>query len=238
LIRDVAERRFLADIAGEAAQSSAGDPVLALTDGPLQLYYSQKSHEKAKPLISAYYKVLQDMAADQIITAGYTDRSRSKFVVEMLALLNDARGTDEKKSLGVTDSSFFSQFLQPGERSAVFKLISPSVIQMPEETQISFFYLNCGKAGEPQISRVEIPEWVAENPKAIDLLHAHLFAQTRILPGVPYPFALHRAHEEAMVRLKEKDQIKALIVHQLAASGAPIPDKSAKQRTKDLSGIY
>ena len=235
LMRDVTERKFLAKQAGAIDNDH---PVIAMTDGPLQLFYYQKTHESGSPLVKEYYSALQNMAARQVVAAGYTDRPRSSFVIEMLSLLNGRNADAIPDRPVLFDSSLFGRFLLPGERSAIFKLISPSTIQMPEEIRISFFYLNCGSPGNPLITRLEIPEWVAADPIAVDLLHFHLLDQTKIIPGNPYPYALHRAHECAVVQMNEKDRIKELILRELLSRGATGYQKSAKQRAKDFSGIH
>lgn len=237
LFRDVTERQLLSR---EACKFPQGEPIIALTDGPLQLYYFQEPNTTENPLVNEYYKALAEMSEKKVITAGYTDRPRSTFVIDMLRLLMNSDPQDLRvKQTIVFDSNLFSRILFPGERSAIFKLISPAVEQMPPAVQISFFYLNVGNDSHPMITRIEIPEWVSKDPAAIDLLHYSLLQQSGLLPSNPYPYALHRAHECAVVPFSEKEHIKQLIIRELQSRGITGLGKSPKQVAKDLSGkIY
>jgi hypothetical protein len=53
-------------------------------------------------------------------------------------------------------------------------------------------------------------------------------------PG-PYPYILHRAHEEALVTLQESEHVEELIVAAFTQRGIPIDEKSNKQYHKDLT---
>jgi len=234
LFRDVEERRLLSR---EACKIPQGELVVALTDGPLQLYYFQEPNTTENPLVNEYYKALAEMSEKKIITAGYTDRPRSTFVIDMLRLLMNSDPQDLRvKQTLVFDSNLFSRILLPGERSALFKLISPAVEQMPAVVQISFFYLNVGNNSRPMITRIEIPEWVSKDPAAIDLLHYSLLQQNGFISSNPYPYALHRAHECAVVQFSEKEHVKQLIIRELLSRGVTDLEKSAKQIAKDLFG--
>ncbi|MBQ6502386.1 MAG: hypothetical protein IJI57_00560, partial [Flexilinea sp.] len=73
-----------------------------------------------------------------------------------------------------------------------------------------------------------------EDSAVTDLLHAVLIQQCSILSGHPYPFILHRAHESAVVTLAEKEEIKNLLLREMALNGLTPPEKSNKQIAKDL----
>jgi len=51
-----------------------------------------------------------------------------------------------------------------------------------------------------------------------------------------YPYALHRAHEIAVVRMEERSQVEAMINAELLAQGLPVLPVSNKQSGKDLPG--
>ena len=60
--------------------------------------------------------------------------------------------------------------------------------------------------------------------------------QCRTLGGRAYPYALHRAHEVAVIQLDEKNQLISLIQAELNRNGMEIGDASHKQGVKDISG--
>jgi len=77
---------------------------------------------------------------------------------------------------------------------------------------------------------------VVENPRSIELLHAALVEQARNNPAAPYPYPLLRAHEIAVVRLPERQQVTSMIEAELLRQGFPPAVKSHKQVNKDYSG--
>lgn len=114
---------------------------------------------------------------------------------------------------GLTDRDIYLELLDPGERSAVFAIHSPSAALYRDEIALHFFYLNVGRAG---LARVEIPAWVAVSQQKLDALHAALIEQCRIMGPRPYPYLLHRAHEVAVVSIQEKEQVTQWIAQESA----------------------
>lgn len=231
--RDLAERALLAR---QASALKTGNPIIALTDGPLEPFYQRKPSSENVRQTSEIHSYFLKMAAYGVLPAGYIDRPRSDLVIRMLNLLNDQLTREnmlKPRELPICDAILFEKFLPADHRSAVFRLVSPSVYSMPEEIRLSFFYLNIGTPTRPGIVRVEIPEWVAAHKPSIDLLHAQLIAQCRILPADPYPYALHRAHEAAVVTAEERDRVTALLIDDLLNRGSAVSPRSNKQTAKD-----
>jgi hypothetical protein len=135
----------------------------------------------------------------------------------------------------VTDRWLYS-FLPGGHRSAIFGLQSSSRAHYTGDLALHFFYLNVGDEKHPSLVRVELPKWVADDAEKLDLLHATLLEQCRILGARPYPYILHRAHEIAVVRFEEKKQVEAMLEMELRCTGGEVEEKSAKQSAKDLPG--
>jgi hypothetical protein len=52
----------------------------------------------------------------------------------------------------------------------------------------------------------------------------------------PYPYLLHRAHETAVVKQEEKQQIEQLLLMELRKNDEDIDEGSNKQSAKDLKG--
>ena len=84
--------------------------------------------------------------------------------------------------------------------------------------------------------RVEIPKWVADDKEKLDLLHGVLVEQCRMMGSKPYPYLLHRAHETAVVKNEEKQQIEQMLAMELRKQDEEMDEGSYKQSAKDLKG--
>lgn len=102
---------------------------------------------------------------------------------------------------GVLDRQLLAMLLpQPGMRSPVFVSNSSVLAHLySEHRKIGFFFLNTGL----EIGRVEVPQWVWEEPERLALVHALVFDQ--VVLGRGYPIALSEAHEQAVVRASERE---------------------------------
>jgi hypothetical protein len=69
----------------------------------------------------------------------------------------------------------------------------------------------------------------------LNLLHATLLEQCRQMGAHPYPYALHRAHEIALVSFDERKRILDMIAIEHLNRGLPLGESSHKQSNKDLS---
>jgi hypothetical protein len=235
LLRDLNERSILADLAEQALP-----PVITFTDGPMELW-GAKDADGTSPFtrqLSEYLQVLARLAHLKVATAGYVDKPFANLVVRLLEValldqdkLNEIKGYYPLR--GVTDLFLFRRLLQPGERSAVFALQSKSAANYRDQLALHFFYLNVGRGG---LARVEIPAWVAGDPRLLDGLHAVLISQCQVMGNRPYPYLLHRAHETAVVSLDEKDQVTQMILVELRQRGVEVDQLSNKQGAKEVSG--
>jgi hypothetical protein len=243
VMRDSFERTMLAELAQIAGQS--GEPVITFTDGPVELWGSQGGAEEAKAFqkyLKDYLRALEDMRDNQVTAAGYVDKPASNLVVRLLEVAITPE--DELANIrqhhplrGVTDLYLYSHLLRnPGDRSAVFALQSQSVKAYREDLALHFFYVNVGRAGHSSLARVEIPTWVARDAQKLNLLHAVLVDQCRMMGERPYPYLLHRAHEVATVSFQERDQVTQMIALELRRRGVEVGEQSAKQGNKELSG--
>jgi hypothetical protein len=236
LRRDIGERLLLADLAAVETL-----PTAALTDGPLELYREPKELEEYQSLFSEYQKVLGTLASLNTAVAGYVDKPKSRLVIQTLELMllkdNELAQAGRKPRLaGVSDADLFSPLLQPGERSPLFAIQSSSAALFASPYKPHFFYLNTGTASHSHLARVEIPAWVASNDSLLNLLHGTLVMQCRQLGSRPYPYALHRAHEIAVVSFDEKQKLGEMITAELLRNDAAIGEKSYKQSAKDTTG--
>ncbi len=241
LMRDIAERQELVTLARQEASSEAASSIVTLTDGTLEPYREAHGVPELKELFDRYIEILHSLAGLQVATAGYVDKPRSGLLMNLLELVVlqkqgrlDKAGR-ERPFLFIDDGFIFERILEPGERSCVMALRSPSADSFRGELSLHFFYLNVGRPNHPYLSRVEIPRWVARNSRLLDLLHASLLAQARMMGVRAYPYILHRAHEIAVVGTEEREQLENMIVAELRRQGVPIGERSYKQVAKDSS---
>lgn len=236
IMRDVRERQLLAELAAGEAY-----PVVALTDGILEIYREPRKDQEFKQQVEQYLESLRKLAELRIAVAGYVDKTRADLVVRMLELMAGGEDTLEKQLRerpfrGVADASLFKERLAPGERSAVFGIQSRSSKEFTGELALHFFYLNVGNGQRSVLARVEIPKWVVDSRELLDLVHWTVFSQCHLIGSKPYPYVLHRAHEIAVIGLAEKEQIAGMINIELIKRGITPGEKSQKQGLKDLEG--
>lgn len=244
LMRDLDERSKL----DELSALFAGDaPIITATDGPIELWGSAGGEDAAAyaESLQKYLTVLSRLQSRGVVTAGYVDKPGADLVIRLLEIAQ--AGPEDLKSLreyhplrGVSDRWLFGEkrdpLLQPGERSAVFKIQTKNEKHYSGVLSLHFFYLNAGTEGRPWPVRVEIPKWVADDGEKLGLLHAALVDQCRMMGAKPYPYLLHRAHEIAVVSHEEKHQIEQLLQQELRRAGEETDDGSYKQSAKDLAG--
>ena len=239
LERDKNERVLLARLAAQATQK----PLLTLTDGPLELWgqkatTAEQNAEFSKDL-EEYLKALDELHRIGAATAGYVDKPRADLLVRMLEIVSDpppeAVGRD-RPFRGVTDALLLKDLLAYGQRSAIFATQSQSASKYTDHRALHFFSLNVGRESAPWLARVEIPAWVASNKVMLDNLHAVLMQQTAIFGAHAYPYVLHRAHEIALVKFEEHEEVSLILLGEMRGLGIEPGQLSQKQASKNLRG--
>jgi hypothetical protein len=238
LQRDVSERKKLLEVAQKYAA-----PFIALTEGQLELWGAvniENSRDFEKTL-SDYLNALREMENQNIITSGYVDKPGANWVVRLMEVATLPK--DELRNLrkhrpflGVTDRWLFGNILGKHERSAIFTLQAKSAERYTDSIAIHFFYLNVGDEQKPVIVRVDVPCWVVQNQEALNMLHCALIEQTQIMSHKPFPYLLHRAHETAVVSMREKEQVDEMLAQAIRNNGGELGEISGKQSAKNLPG--
>ena len=225
-------------------------PLIALADGPL-LWWANKEITDGRKLeqrhweyLGHFYDLHDHMHSHHEQPAalvGYVDRPSSAFLVGLLHLMSLVEEAVQTKYLhtngefeGVEDSALMFRLLGPGERSAILVQQSPTNKRYHDRNpnlEIAFFYLNVGTEGHFHLARVEIPMWVAKDRRAVDAVHALLYAQCEIMWR--YPYALTRADELAVVRGHEKDHLSQMIELRLRENAQAV-EYSQKQASKSV----
>jgi NurA domain len=239
--RDLSERKKLLELGLQYPK-----PVITFTDGPIELWGAEGSAtEDYRRNREEHIRILSQLQSENIITAGYIDKPAADLVTRLLEISqiqeNEMRTVRDVHTLrGVTDRWLFGEegnsLLKKGERSAIFIIQSSSRNHYTGNLEIHFFYLNVGTDGHPWIVRVEIPAWVADDKEKVNLLQASLLEQCEIMGAKPYPYLLHRAHEIAVVKQEEQQQIEQILAQELRNQDEEVGDGSYKQSAKDLKG--
>lgn len=236
LKRDLQEREVILELAVELQS-----PALSMTDGPLELYREPQDVSGFNQTLDRYLGILARLKEKELMTLGYIDKPGSDLVVRLLELLQldedqiASYNRGQRRFAGVKDVQLLSTVLQnPGERSAVFGIHSEIARRFTDDLTLHFFYLNVGSPGHPYLARVEIPGWVAKDKRMVGVVQAVLVEQAAMMGTRPYPYLLHRAHEEAVVTLQESERVEGMIVAAFDKRGLPSDEKSYKQYHKDL----
>ena len=92
-----------------------------------------------------------------------------------------------------------NNFLEPYTRSIVFSNHSSISAYYPSHLRPFFFYVHTGN----EIGRVEIPSWMAQDEKMVDMVACVVIDQC--IKGGGYPVALAEAHEQAVVKGPDRE---------------------------------
>lgn len=236
LIRDLRERAFVR----QEISPDLPRPVLTVTDGPLDIFYrSDIQGKKAQSAQKEVYQLDQQLEQDGILSAGYIDKPGSAMLHNMLDVFNQMQGDSPlqhtSRTIRVSDRLLLADRIAPGERSALFEIISKRREDTGRRLRVAFFYLNVSNTpSHPWLARVEIPYWIAQQPDLVALIHAALYHDAQVLDSHPYPYSLHRAHELALVQQAEYEEIENLLLSKFSKAGTITAYRSNKDFLKGL----
>jgi len=234
--RTLAEMRALAQVT--LAEPDGGPPRLALGDGPLLIWLQRADLPQGRQerILADYLDCLDRLRIGGATVSGFVSRPHSAEVVALLYLAQlEPSARQQVKSLaeteyrGLTDRALFSD-LNPGERSALFVRGTAANLDFRDRGHtVYFFYLNTGL----DLARVEVPEWIARDPKRLDLAHAAVYDQCRCNNG--YPYVLTRADELAVILGEEREALEGMIMQALARHDLALPELSRKAQQKQAA---
>ena len=234
LVRDLRERILIRD----EITSELTRPVLTVTDGPLDLFYrSDIQGKNTRAAQKEVFQLDQHMQQGGILSAGYIDKPGSTMLHNMLDIFKEVEGNPVPglNKYRVSDRILLGNRINPGERSAVFEIISKHPGVAADRLRVAFFYLNVSSVKDhPWLARVEIPYWISQKPELIGLIHAALFADAQVLDSHPYPYSLHRAHELAVVKQAEYEEIENLLLSKFPQDSEITGYRSNKDFLKGL----
>lgn len=231
-----------------ALRRDSGGPLVALYDNHL-LFGVGPEITGHRRIMRDYRGALVHLHDSGALLAGYIDNPvRSRVVLRMLHLLSlrddqvtgaDFSGGGDLE--GLKDTHLFHIVLEPGERSAIMVQNSPRNLEYKEgegggpSYEVAFFYLKISNGYQSSVARVDIPMWVARDPLAVDLLHALLVHQCSMQGRNPYPYALTRADELAVITGRDKIKLEEMIYAELRGKGIAVNSFSAKAWGKKLA---
>lgn len=233
-------------------------PALALLDGTLAFWDLQRGNYPryvSERLISErLHEALARLRAASrpgrpVAVAAYTSRPQTAEVAGAVRLcLCDrddaecARHCSARRShlnrcaaaAGFDDRELFDALLPSRHRSPLYQSGRQAsrfaVGQAVGDLWSRFYYLN----GGAEIARVEVPDWVADDPELLALGHTMLVSQCAL--GLGYPVAISEAHEQAVVSGRDRDEFRKLALLLLQQQGLPTPE-SAKTVSKRLPWV-
>lgn len=210
-------------------------PQLFLIDGSLIFWHlSSKSAHIKDTYMARYLGLMYQFYAERIAYAGYISLSKGKDLVNLVRIelcnfvVNNCFA--HKAVDHLADNIIASFFLEPFERSTVFKSNAPICAEYPDQSTPYFFYLHVGH----EIARIEIPAWIALDTAKTDEVARIILDQAR--KGNGYPVAIAEAHEQAVVKGPDRDFFY-LLVNKIACDKKRKAALSLKSLKKRLSAI-
>jgi len=194
-------------------ETNGRENIISISDGTLILWRLEGTPSDFKSgVLEPFLNIMEELKSRRVPIVGYISSPGSADVINALRLglcpekvsyCNQCPYTELPKLPcahveGLTDNNLFSRVLKQGERSAVFRS-SSRILESYGDHHIYFFYINIGE----EIARVEIPKWVAEDNKLLALAHTLVYDQAK--KGKGYPVAIAEAHEQAVVKGKDRN---------------------------------
>jgi hypothetical protein len=235
--RTVEELRALADLAEEEHSEV---PAVALVDGTLLFSVLE---ERPRDFLRArfyteYVAQLERLRQARVPVAAYASRSRGVDVVSLFRAVcgstplacDVCAGAHACALRGLSDAHILGRGLAHWERSTLFRVRSNVHDPYFGHHRAHFFLLQTGE----EIARVEIPEWVARDPKMLN--HVHCVLVDQCAKGFGYPAVLARADDRAVISLADRTVLDTLVRQELARRGV-LARPSAKLHRKQVRTV-
>jgi hypothetical protein len=184
------------------SDSSTLDFQLLIFDGSLIFWHlMSKDHSLKKFFLPKYLKAFNRLYQKQYLYCSYISLPNNKELINLIRmkLFNFELDKYSTKVVDkISDSDLMGIILDKNERSIVFENQAQIVQEYPSELKPHFFYLNVGN----EVVRVEIPKWIADDDKKIEVVERVVLDQC--LKGGGYPVVLAEAHEQAVIKSADR----------------------------------
>lgn len=227
-------------------------PSIALQDGTLVRWTLANADRFVQDhFLQPYLDYLEAMRLRGIPVASYISRPRSPEVAGVIRLMfcpdvdldagrpavcnscsDNAAGRELscKACHNLADADLMIDTLDEGQRGPVYVSMSRINVERYGHHLIHFFYMRVGR----EITRVEVPQWVAADRASLDLVHALVYDQCA--RGQGYPVALARAHEQAIVRAADRRSFLSIVEGSLLRADLPA-NASRKRDSKERQAL-
>ena len=155
-------------------------------------------------------------------------QSRLLYRLIRLAEAEDVASGMLEEADSISDALLLRKLLPIGQRSALFQHGSPRNEAFSQAGSAVFFFFL--KVSAKEIVRVEIPQWVAQDPESIDQVQASILHDSQ---ATGYSYVLSQAHQQVSVPLEIASMLhnRADMAFWLAAGEIASPSaKSAMKR--------
>lgn len=210
-------------------------PMAFLFDGSIIFWHLDARGEGTKKhFLAKYLDVMNMFYQEKMLMAGYISLTKSKELINLIRLYLCDFDTDNSQAYKavncLSDAVIASFYLNEFERTIVFKNNSKITEYYPDYLRPHFFYMNVGH----EIARVEIPAWIAEDEKLVDMV-ANI-AMDQSIKGMGYPVVIAESHEQAVVKGVDREFFYHLIDKAAFQQNRRI-DISQKSRKKLGMGV-
>ncbi|MGH2345747.1 MAG: DNA double-strand break repair nuclease NurA, partial [Chloroflexota bacterium] len=243
LLRTVAEMERLAELAEERRER---EDLVAIADGTLVHWEfgGKQGGAGRAALLARYLTALAKFRALGVPVCSYISRPNHRDVANAVALLAerdchwDGRAcvacVDRRPPLcespRTLNDTRLMQHLRPGQRSALFRNVTPVLQLYDPADRVLFCYLKL----EDETARLEIPHWVAAAPEHLSRVLSVVYGQC--VRGRGYPVVLQEAHEQAVIHGSARAAFRGLIQAALIGEGLEAA-VSLKRLSKDLRAV-
>lgn len=196
----------------------AAAPILAILDQRLQYFpIGVNDRTESSQYVTNWIKQMETIKHAGGWLIGYIERPQTTAVVKLLQTLDIEKDGFDLSILNerpqIHDIDLFRRVLKAGERSAVFSVVNESTNYAPfreANQEICFFYY---RPPGGDVSRVDMPKWLAQQEEVVEAIHALLQDQCLLLGN--YPYVLTRADEIAVVRGSDREYLEHLIAGEM-----------------------
>ena len=225
-LRTVREVERLADTVEQLPDDK---PALALLDGTLAFWDLQRGNYPryvAERLVGQRFQT----ALARLRAASTNRRPVGDAECNRICSARRSELVPCDAAAGFDDREIFEPLLEPGHRSPLYQsshLAARFALGLTTGQEWStFYYLN----GGAEIARVEVPDWLAEDPELLALSHAMLVKQCEL--GLGYPVVISEAHEQAVISGHDREEFRRMALLVLEQRGLPAPEstKAASKR--------